>query len=549
MIHHLREVAMSGKVRTALIITIAVGAAASQPVTAAVPLDKHSDVVRVAMLDAGYASASDTPFEQRAVQTVTASRVPSCDALKSLSLKNATITKVEVGSPDAAPRGGRGEPAAPLPPHCRVSATLTPSSDSHIEMELWLPMEGWNGKFLAVGNGAWAGSVQTAAIAAGLRRGYAAASNDTGHTGGSASFVVGHPEKLVDFGYRSMHEMAVQSKAMVQAFYGRGPQLSYYQGCSTGGRQGMMEAQRFPTDFDAIVAGAPVYNMVHLNVAQVSLQVEMLKDPARVVPPAKVTLLANAVMAACDARDGVKDGIISEPRSCRFDPSALACKAGDAPDCLTAAQLESARRAYAPVTDNGALVYPPHSPGFETGWRIPTPGAPLNPLFADMVHYVGREGADWDPMTFDLHTDLARAIKNGGFVEASDPDLAAFKARGGKLLLYHGWADPGPAPENTINYIEAVRARLGGAQDDWMRLFLLPGVGHCGGGVGPDQADFLGAVERWREAGEAPERIVATRPARGNAPMSRPLCPYPQVARFSGSGSSDDARNFACVRQ
>jgi feruloyl esterase len=395
-------------------------------------------------------------------------------------------------------------------------------------------------------------------MASGLRRGYATASNDTGHTGGGAVFALGHPEKLVDFAYRAMHEMTAQSKAIIRAFYRRGPELSYYQGCSTGGRQGMMAAQRFPEDFDAIIAGAPVYNMVHLAVSQVGLQVDMLRNPSRLVPPEKRAQLAKAVVAACDPRDGVTDGIVSEPRACRFDPAVLACKAADGPDCLTPAQVENARSAYAPAAKkDGTLVYPGRSPGFESGWRIPAQGAPLNPLFTDMVRYVGRQDPKWDPMTFDLDADLALALKHGGFIEASDPDLAAFKARGGKLLLYHGWADPGPAPENTINYYEAVNRKLGGTQDEWMRLFLMPGVGHCGGGVGPDQADFLGALERWRGQGVAPGQIIATRPAvpppspegpGGPGPsMSRPLCPHPQVARYTGSGSTDEARNFRCV--
>jgi feruloyl esterase len=465
---------------------------------------------------------------------------PSCEALKSLSLANVIITSAQSVAA-----------SAQTPAYCKVAATLTPSSDSHIEMELWMPAENWNGKFLAVGNGAWAGTITTSALAEGVRRGYAAASNDTGHKGGSASFAVGHPEKLIDFGYRSMHEMAVQSKSMIRAFYTRAPQLSYYQGCSTGGRQGMMEAQRYPDDFDAIIAGAPVYNVVHLNVSQVSLQVGMLKEPSKIVPPAKVSLIANAVVAACDEKDGVKDNIINEPRMCKFDPSVLQCKDGDAADCLTRAQVDNAKTIYSPVkTKSRETVYPGRSPGFETGWRIPTPGQQLNPLFGDMPKYVGHQDAGWDMMSFDLDTDLALALKNGGFVEANDPDLSKFKARGGKLLLYHGWADPGPAPENTINYLEAVKAKLGGKQEDWMRLFLLPGVGHCGGGAGPDQADFLGALEQWREGGKAPEQIVATRRAGRGAQteMSRTLCPFPQVARYNGAGSTNDAKNFTCVQ-
>jgi feruloyl esterase len=463
-------------------------------------------------------------------------------------LIKATVTSAELVA-SGAQQTGRGQ-TAQLPAHCRVAMTLTPSADSQIDMELWLPVENWNGNFLAVGNGGWAGNIERGAMAAGLSRGYAAASNDTGHKGGSASFSLGHPEKLVDFGYRAMHEMAAQSKVVIQAYYKRAPRLSYYQGCSTGGRQGLMAAQRYPEDFDAIVAGAPVYNVLHLNESQVARQVAMLRDPARIVPANKVALFANAVIAACDEHDGVKDGIVSQPRSCRFDPSALACQAGDAPDCLTAAQVASAKSAWAPVmTKAGSLVYPGHSPGFESGWRIPTPGAAINPLFADTPRYIGRQNPNWDPMSFDLDTDLALAIKNGGFIEAIDPDLARFKARGGKLLLYHGWADPGPAPENTINYFSNVVSKLGGTQDDWMRLFLMPGVGHCGGGVGPDRADFLGALERWRDAGSAPDQIVATRAAGrgGQAPMSRPLCPFPQVAKYKGSGNTNDASSFACA--
>src|SRR5688572_16605670 len=307
---------------------------------------------------------------------------PPCDALKTVSLPRATLTAVEFVAAGSQAPGGRGAAAAPLPAYCRVAITLAPLADSHIEMELWLPAENWNGKFLAVGNGAWAGNISFDAMASGLRRGYATASNDTGHKGGTAAFAVGHPEKLVDFAYRAMHEMTVQSKAMIQAFYSRSPQLSFYQGCSTGGRQGLMEAQRFPEDFDAIIAGAPVNNMVHLNVSQVAVQVDMLKNASRLVPPEKRTLFANAVVAACDQRDGVRDGIVSEPRACNFDPAVLACKAGDAPDCLTSAQVENARSAYAPLTNkSGVVVYPGRSPGFESGWRIPTPGAPLNQLF------------------------------------------------------------------------------------------------------------------------------------------------------------------------
>ena len=481
-----------------------------------------------------------------------AQQQPACEGLKSLSLKSVTITAVEFVAAGAKRpgRGGRAAQAdAPLPAHCKVAATLTPSPDSHIEMELWMPAENWNGKFLAVGNGGWAGDIETAAVANALSRRYAAASNDTGHKGATAAFAAGHPEKVIDFGYRAMHEMAVQSKAIIGHFYNRAPQLSYYQGCSTGGRQGMMEAQRYPEDFDAIIAGAPVYNQIRLNLATVAPQVEMLKDPSKMLLPAKITLLANAVVAACDEKDGVKDGIVNDPPMCKFDPAVLMCKAGDGPDCLTAPQVATVKNAYAPLKlKSGELVYPGHSRGFEPQFRVPMPGAPLNPLYADTPRYLGHQDANWDIMSFDMEKDLPLALENAGIIEANDPNLAKFKARGGKLLLWHGWADPGPAPENTINYYNAVATKLGGKQDDWMRLFLLPGVGHCGGGVGPDQADWLGAMEKWKESGTAPNKIIATRAARaGQAEMSRPLCPYPQIASYSGNGSTNDPKNFPCA--
>jgi feruloyl esterase len=479
----------------------------------------------------------------------------SCESLASLALPHAKITSAELVTAGAfkAPNAGRGAGAfAQLPAFCRVAATLTPAADSDIKMEIWLPAENWNGKFLAVGNGGWAGTISLDAVATGLRRGYAAASNDTGHSDASAGaqFALSQ-DKLVDFAYRAMHEMTVQSKTIVGAFYNQPPRFSYYQGCSTGGRQGMMEAQRYPEDFDAIVAGAPVYNMVHMNVTQTALQVQMLKNPERIVPPNKVTLVANAATAACDASDGVKDGIISEPRACKFDPGVLACKTGDGPDCLTPGQVESARQLYSPVkTKSGHVAYPGRSPGVEPGWaaRIPEVGKPVGSLWGDMPRFVGHRDANWDAMSFDLDKDLALTLKNASFIEASDPDLTKFKARGGKLLLWHGWADPGPAPENTINYYSQAAKASGGSQDEWMRLFLMPGVAHCGGGVGPDQADFLGAMERWREQGIAPAQITASRNAgrSGLTPMTRPLCPFPQIAKYKGTGSTDEAGNFSC---
>lgn len=498
--------------------------------------------------------AAQSLANRAATPAADAGGTKNCEALASLALPHAKVTSAQLVAAGAftPPTQGRGAAAfAQLPAFCRVAATLTPSADSDIKMEIWLPAENWNGKFLAVGNGGWAGTISLDAIATGLRRGYAAASNDTGHSDAGAKFALTN-DKLVDFAYRAMHEMTVQSKSIVASYYSRAPRLSYYQGCSTGGRQGMMEAQRYPDDFDAIVAGAPVYNMVHLNVSQTALQVQMLKSPEHIVPANKMTLLANAAVAACDANDGVKDNIINNPRSCKFDPGTLACKAGDAADCLTPAQVETAKQFYLPLkTKSGDAVYPGRSPGVESGYaaRIPEVGKPVNPLFGDMPRFVGHRDANWDFMSFELEKDLPLTLKNASFIEASDPDLSKFKARGGKLLLWHGWADPGPAPENTINYYMQASKAVAGSADDWMRLFLMPGVAHCGGGVGPDQADFLGAMERWREEGVAPGQIIASRNGgrSGLTPMTRPLCPFPQIAKYKGSGSTDDAASFACA--
>ena len=468
-----------------------------------------------------------------------------CTNLKAMSSADMTITGAGI-VPAGPYSGDRVEQSLTLPAHCRVAAVLMPSSDSHIEIEVWMPVENWNGKFQAVGNGGWAGVISYAAMALALQQGYATASTDTGHKGANAQFAVGHPEKVTDFAYRSVHEMTVKAKLLIATFYGRGPRLSYWNGCSTGVRQGMMEAQRYPDDFDGVVVGDPVYNVNHQHAAGVLRQMAVIKNSAQMVPPEKLALVANAVVAACDAKDGVKDGIVGEPESCAFDPSALLCKGTDGPSCLTSAQIESFKQKYGPVkTASGEVVYPGSSPGFELGLPMPQGNEPSSRGLGSF-RFLGHQDPNWSAMSFDLDSDLAVAMKNGGHIEANDPNLAKFKARGGKLLFYHGWADPGPAPANTINYVSQVSRTLGGKQDDWLRLFLMPGVGHCRGGVGPDQADFVAALERWREAGTAPDQIRASRVNGGRVDMTRPLCPYPQVARYKGVGSTNDADNFVC---
>jgi feruloyl esterase len=476
-----------------------------------------------------------------------------CEKLKALSLPNATISAAELipaglYKPESkTPPAGPPAPAVTLPSYCRVAAILTPSADSNIEMEIWLPAENWNGKFQAVGNGGWAGIISFPAMALALYEGYATASTDTGHKSPNALFGIGHPEKVVDYAYRAVHETAVKSKAIISAFYGKSPRFSYWNGCSTGGRQGLMEAQRYPEDFDGIVAGAPANYHSHLHGADMMLAVPIMKDPATNVSKTKLTRLNGAVMAACDNLDGVKDGLLENPHKCRFDPSSLLCTGGEGDECFTAPQLEAVKNAYAPLKlKTGEIVFPGKTPGSETemGWSVLSNKTPS--IVSTGTFQLTYQDEKWDWQTFEPDRDLPLADQKTGFINAIQPDLKAFKARGGKLLLYHGWNDSLIAPDNTINYYSSVLEKMGAGQENWLRLFMIPGVAHCSGGTGPSQANFMSAMERWREAGEAPGEIEAYRVNSSRVDMTRPLCPYPQVAHYRGVGSTNDKANFVC---
>jgi feruloyl esterase len=472
----------------------------------------------------------------------------SCARLASLSLPNTTITATEVLGAGSG-RQGRGA-YEDLPSFCRVAATLAPSSDSDIKVEVWLPLTTWNGKLQGVGNGGWSGSINTGALVAAVRRGYAAASTDTGHQGGSGQFALGHPEKLIDFGYRAVHEMTVQAKAIVAAFYGQGARLSYWVGCSSGGKQGLKEAQKFPADYDGIVAGAPANYWTHLTTQSLWVANATLKEPASHIPREKFAMMNRAVMAACDLNDKVRDNVIEDPSRCRFDPGVLACKAGDGPECLTAPQVEAARKIYAPATNprTRAEIFPGLAIGSENGWQALAGGPNPLSIATDHFKYVVFKDPNWDFRTldFDRHVALADKIDNG-LLNANDPNLGPFFARGGKLLMYHGWNDQLIAPQNTINYYNSVLKAAGANAGDSMRLFMAPGMAHCSGGNGPNTFDMVGALEEWIEQRRAPERIVATlQPGNGVPGRSRPLCAYPRVAQYSGSGSTDEERNFSC---
>jgi feruloyl esterase len=479
-----------------------------------------------------------------------------CDTLAaSLKLTNGRITSATAVTggqftPPAAAGTEAAKPLTGLPAFCRVQLALTPSSDSDIRSEVWLPLTGWNGKFQQVGNGAWAGSIQYGALAEAVKRGYAAASTDAGHTGTDASFAMGHPEKLKDFGYRAVHETAVQSKQTISNFYGMAPKLSYFNGCSGGGRMAFQEAQRFPADFDAILAGAPGYNRVNQSVWMLMNAKATLDNPASFIPAAKYAVLHRAALDACDAQDGLKDGLISEPLSCHVDPAVTQCKSGDAASCLTAAQVEAARKLYAGVVHpkTGERIFPRLEPGSELSWGGPAGGPQPLAVGADLFKFVVFKDPKWDFHSFDLARDYdaVRRIDNLD-LSPSSPDLKAFAARGGKLLIYQGWADQNVAPQSTVDYYNSVVKTLGQKQvDDSVRLFFAPGMAHCGGGEGPNVFDALTSLEQWREQGKAPSSILATHSTNGTVDRSRPLCPFPQVAKYKGSGSIDDAANFAC---
>jgi feruloyl esterase len=481
----------------------------------------------------------------------------SCDALAKLALPHTTITSAQlVAAGQFTPPGanaappGNASPFATLPAFCRVAATLTPSTDSDIKVEVWMPAAGWNGKFLGVGNGGWSGAISYGSLAAGVRRGYAAASTDTGHSGGSARFALGHPEKLIDFAWRAVHEMTVQAKALVAAFYGNGPRLSYWTGCSSGGKQGLKEAQRFPADYDGIAAGAPANFWTHLMVGGLWIGQATLKDPASFIPKEKYPVIHNAAVEACDANDGVKDGLIEDPMRCRFDPKALLCAGDDGPACLTAPQVEAAKKIYAGATNprTAKEIFPGLEPGSELGWGAMAGGPDAFGIVADHFKYVVFKDPTWNfkTLNFDADVDLADGL-DGGSLNATDPDLKVFFGRRGKLLLYHGWNDQLIAPRNTINYYKSVVAAVGSTTStDSVRLFMAPGMTHCAGGEGPSSFDALAAVEQWVESRKAPTEIIASHMSGGVADRTRPLCPYPQVAQYKGTGSIDDAASFVC---
>ncbi|MEO5925333.1 MAG: tannase/feruloyl esterase family alpha/beta hydrolase [Bryobacteraceae bacterium] len=480
-----------------------------------------------------------------------------CESVRDLRLGNTTITvaeRVAAGGfqqPGAtAGKGKQNNAFLNLPAFCRVTATLTPSSDSQIQIEVWMPEARWNANLQSVGNGAWAGTISYPAMATALAEGFATASTDTGHAGGNAAnFIPGHPEKVIDFSYRAIHEMTVAAKRIIEANYGRPATKSYFNGCSTGGRQALTEVQRYPADYDGIIAGAAANYATHLHGGQVWTAAIANKDPATVIPAAKFALLHEAALKACDGRDGVKDGVIENPLKCNFDPKVLLCKGTDAPTCLTGPQVETAQLTYAgPKDARGNSLFPGMEPGSEAGWATLSGARPLG-IADDTYRLLVFQDANWDYRTFEAARDIARATRDiGPLMDSTDPNLRPFFFRGGKLLMYHGWADPGIAPRNSVNYYNSVVKTVGkNAAADEIRLFMVPGMGHCGGGDGTSTFNAMAALTLWVEQGHAPDSIPASRVRNGQTDRTRPLCPFPQVAKYDGVLDTNDAKNFSCV--
>jgi Tannase and feruloyl esterase len=505
----------------------------------------------------------------------------SCERLASLSLANTRITLAEF-----VPAGGFKGPGEVfsgrdmtafykgLPAFCRVVAEAHPSADSNIKIEVWMPASGWTGRLQGLGNGGFAGLLDYHQMGASMQQGAVATTTDAGHTGEStdATWALGHPEKIADFGHRGIHEMTRVAKAVSRSFYSKDALRSYFSGCSDGGREALMEAQKYPADYDGILAGAPAnYWTALLSTSMFDSQALML-DPASYIPAAKIPVIASAVLKACDAKDGVSDGILNDPRRCQFDAATLLCRNGTEADaCLTSPQVAALKKIYdGPRDAKGKVIFPGYLPGAEDGpggWGVwivgPAAGKSLmyafgTGYFSDMVY----DKPDWDYKSFQMEQGLKDAVaRTATALDAVNPDLGPFKVRGGKLILYHGWNDPAIPARNTIDYYQSVVAKMGNP-DSFARLYMVPGMQHCGGGPGadvfgqvmgtmPDDArhNINSALQAWVEKGTGPSEIVAAKYAPGSQTpaMTRPLCVYPQSAQYKGSGDTNDAANFICA--
>src|SRR3989440_2893450 len=543
------------------------------------------------------------------MSSTSASATP-CTNLQSLQLEHTTINPATDNTSGVfiVPGSNPPQTLTGLPAFCRVTATLTPTSDSAIKIEVWLP-EGntWNGRFLGTGGGGFQGVITYNELALGIQAGFASANSDlgTGVSGCSPLFcgsdgnmgkplaiafgdpsapstgLFGHPERIKDFGYRAIHLMTVRGKAIVNAFYQQGANKAYFAGCSTGGQNALMEAQRFPNDYDGILAGAPAFNRTHLHMAGLSQWQNTHVTPGRFIGPGQMTLINKAVIAQCVGQDGgaKTDQFLTDPRDCHFDPKVLQCQGGNVPPaCLTPEQVTTIRNYYDGTRDpvNGQLINPGSERGNETD-DVRALGLALQeqlpePAFDGLFYWVygasfGMPGSTTNFANFDFHHDVDTVDDQlERVLNATSTDLSEFREHGGKLIMYHGWADPLIPSQSSINYFKAlVKDHDQGFQpasfdmgrdpnlqrtQSHARLFMVPGMYHCSGGPGPNTFDALTPLVNWVEKGTAPDSILATKFVNDTPPtvaMTRPLCVFPKVAKYNGSGSTDMAQNFTCV--
>ena len=508
-----------------------------------------------------------------ALLPATAFAANDCASLKALGLPDTTVTAAE-----SVPAGGLMLPAGPsrkdMPAFCRVSGILHPTADSVIRFEVWLPQVGWNGRILNVGNGGFAGSIGYGQMASNIVRGYATAGSDAGHQAEAedASWAYHHPEKITDFGYRAVHLTALRSKDVVKAFYGQPQKTAYFDACSDGGREALMEAQRFPEDYDGILAGAPANNWAHMVSTGIALAQATTRNPAAYISSMKLAAINRASLEACDAQDGLKDGVVSDPAKCHFDPAVLLCKGTDDISCLTSPQVGSLRAFYAGGRDSsGKQIFPGLVPGDESptwhDWVLGNAagGAGGNNYMNGYFRYMVYGDPTWQPLTANVDESLKLAMeRTAKDVDATDPDLGRFAARGGKLMIYHGWNDPAISPWNTVNYAKQVTSTMGEQRaSSMMRVYMVPGMEHCINGPGPNVLGQLGTpgadgegtgaldlLQMWVEQGKAPGIVLALKQTgTREAPIRtvRPLCPWPQQAKYDGKGDPKAPGSFACV--
>lgn len=465
-------------------------------------------------------------------------------ALSDTIIQSADLVAAGAFTPPPAP-GARPADFSSMPEYCRVTGSIQPTPESDIQFEAWLPLEeNWNGRFMQVGNGGAAGSMMYSSMAMPLSRGYAVVHTDTGHRGGPGDFswALDAPESLVDYQYRAVHELTVKGKDITEAFYGSEPSESYWFGCSTGGRQGLMEAQRFPEDYDAIIAGAPANNWSPLQLYSIHFLNNLGSEG---LPLPKLGLLKESAIAQCDANDGLADGIISDFGTCDFSPESLLCSSdADQSACLTESELGAAQRLYAGVvTGDGTVAIPGPDVGSEADWAVYA--TPFFRIGTSWMQNVVLKDPSWDPANFDVdvHLPLAEQADNGATI-AMDPDIREFVENGGILLMYHGMADGIIPYGNTENYYQSVVETLGeNVAAQHVQFFSVPGMGHCGGGDGASMIDWVSALEDWDQTGSVPDRLMASHPS---GSFSRPICEYPQVPTYNGEGDQNDASNFTC---